>query len=276
MSKTNPFQTKKSLGQYFLNSSIVPQWMCDAAAVEAGDVVIEVGPGTGIMTAELLAHGARVIAIEADKRAVAILKEKFSDEDTAGMLTIHHADIRTFDLTELNVSDHSYSVVSNIPYYLTGMLFRLFLEHTRQPARLVFLVQKEVAKRATASRQRGEKESLLSLSIKLYGTPKYIRTVPRGHFSPQPNVDSAILAIEDITKSRVADIGEERIFSILHLGFGQKRKQLLGNLSKCYPRADLINIFSTLSIPHDIRAEDLDLDTWLALIQKLPKTKSTL
>lgn len=275
MSDINPFETKKSLGQHFLNNASVAQSMCDAGSVENGDIVVEVGPGTGIMTAELLTRGAQVIAIEADDRAIPVLQERFAAAIAGGMLTIHHADIRSLDLRTLTITDQQYKVISNIPYYLTGMLFRLFLEHEAQPSCLVFLVQKEVAKRATASRTRNEKESLLSLSVKLYGTPEYVRTVPRGHFSPQPNVDSAIIRIINITRERAREVGAEYFFSILRLGFGQKRKQLLGNLSQRYARADLMHIFSTLSIPHTVRAEDLDLNTWISLIKILKKTQST-
>lgn len=263
------FQHKKSLGQYFLNSTVVPRWMCDAATVSEGDLVVEVGPGTGALTRELLARGARVIALEADPRAIAVLQETFATACKDGTLIIRHADIRTFDLHSLPLVDQGYSVVSNIPYYLTGMLFRTFLEHSIQPQRIVFLTQKEVARRVTSGRERGEKESLLSLSVKLYGTPRYVKTVPRSHFSPQPNVDSGIVLIEDITRARTEDISPDHFFHILHLGFGKKRKQLLGNLSADYAREELTHIFSTLALSPTVRAEDLDLKTWLTLCKAL-------
>src|SRR5690606_300861 len=140
----------------------------------------------------LLARKAVVIALEADVRAIEVLRKTFPKEIERGNLTIHHADIRSFDYGSLpELKDHGYKVVSNIPYYLSGMLFREILEAKVQPTDLVFLVQKEVAKRIVSDAERNEKESLLSLSVKVYGTPKYVKTVSRGHFAPAPNVDSA-------------------------------------------------------------------------------------
>ncbi len=266
------FETKKSLGQHFLNSPTVPRFMCDAAFIEPGDVVVEVGPGTGILTDEILARGANVIALEADKRANEVLEEKFADAIAENRLTIHHVDMRTYDLADLSLPKR-YKVVANIPYYLSGMLFRTFLEHHPQPETIVFLVQKEVAKRITASRERGEKESLLSLSVKLYGMPEYVRKVPRGHFTPPPKVDSAIVAIRNISTDRLSGIDAERFFALLHLGFGKKRKQLLGNLSETYSRETLTHIFSTLDLSLSVRAEDLDLETWLLLARSLISTE---
>jgi len=270
MSEIHKIQAKKSLGQHFLTSPVVPSWMCDAARITSGDSVLEIGPGTGVLTKELLLRGATVTALEADTRAIDALTHTFNTEITDGKLIIHHIDVRNLDLTTLpHISDHSFKVVANIPYYLSGFLFRLFLESSVQPTELVYLVQKEVAKRITSELSRGEKESLLSLSIKAYGAPKYIRTVSRGHFTPPPKVDSGIIAIYDITRDSFKKIDESLFFNILHLGFGQKRKQLLGNLSKNYDRQVLIHIFSTVELPISVRAEDVPLDKWLILVEAL-------
>ena len=270
MEAKKKFQHKKSLGQHFLTSPVVPGWMCDAASITSADTVLEIGPGTGVLTKELLKCGATVIALEADIRAIEVLTESFSQEITAKKLRIEHIDVRTLDLATISgISDHSFKVVANIPYYLSGFLFRLFLESSIQPTDLVYLVQKEVAKRITTSLERGEKESLLSLSIKVYGTPKYIKTVSSGHFTPPPKIDSGIIAITGIQRENFKNIEESLFFSILHLGFGQKRKQLLGNLSKEYDREELINIFSTVDIPISVRAEDVPLEKWLTLVKEL-------
>lgn len=268
-SKMEIFKTKKSLGQHFLNSGVVPNWLADAGEVAAADTVVEVGPGTGALTAELLARGAKVIALEADQRAIEVLEERFEKETRTGQLIIRHADMRDFDLTDLGLIDHSFKVVANIPYYLTGQLFRLFLSGTIQPDRLVFLVQKEVGKRATAELSRGEKESLLSLSIKAFGTPVYVRAVGKGHFTPPPKVDSAIIAVRDIGRDNFRDIEANHFFDLLHLGFGARRKQLLGNLAKQYDRARLTQIFLDLGLPADVRAEDIPLPKWLELAKTL-------
>ena len=264
------FETKKSLGQHFLTTPTVPKWMCDAASVTKSDLVLEIGPGTGILTHELLARGATVIALEADSRALVVLEETFSKEITEGQLVLHHTDVRDFELKTIEqLKEHQYKVVANIPYYLSGLLFRMMLESQMQPSLLVYLVQKEVAKRITVSKQRSEKESILSLSISAYGTAKYVKTVSRGHFSPAPNVDSAIILVEHINRNNFKNLKESFFFELLHIGFGQKRKQLLGNLSKYYNRSILTNIFSTLSLPISTRAEDVSLEKWLELGESL-------
>jgi 16S rRNA (adenine1518-N6/adenine1519-N6)-dimethyltransferase len=163
------------------------------------------------------------------------------------------------------VLDHQYKVVANIPYYLSGSLFRSFLDCDCQPTDLVFLVQKEVAQRIA----RDSKESLLSLSVKVFGTPRYICTVKRGHFTPPPKVDSAIVAVTNINRDAFANITRKQLFTVLHLGFGQKRKQLLGNLSKAHDRKIVSGLFTQLKIPQDVRAEDLSPGTWFKILEKL-------
>jgi 16S rRNA (adenine1518-N6/adenine1519-N6)-dimethyltransferase len=271
------FQTKKSLGQHFLTTPVVPKWMCDAAKIETGDIVLEIGPGTGILTREILARGATVIALEADTRALFVLEATFPLEVKSGKLILHHCDVRELDLKKIKgIKNQKFKVVANIPYYLSGMLFRLMLESDVQPSLLVYLVQKEVAKRICVSLKRGEKESILSLSVKAYGDVHYIKTVSRGHFSPAPKVDSGVILVEHISKTNFKTIKESFFFELLHIGFGQKRKQLLGNLSKKYSRETLTHIFSTLSLPLSTRAEDVSLTLWLSLTEALSKiTPST-
>ena len=119
------------------------------------------------------------------------------------------------------------------------MLFRTFLETDTQPSDLVFLVQKEVAQRIA----RDKKESLLSLSVKVYGDPHYIKTIKRGNFTPAPKVDSAIIAIHNISKNRLGALAEADFFTLIHAGFASKRKQLLGNLSRYFLVRYLYTLF---------------------------------
>jgi 16S rRNA (adenine1518-N6/adenine1519-N6)-dimethyltransferase len=206
-----------------------------------------------------------VIAIEADPRAIAALEGAFVAEIASKQLIIHHHDARTLNPGEFGVLDHQYKVVANIPYYISGSLFRSFLDTDCQPTDLVFLVQKEVALRIA----RDPKESLLSLSVKVFGNPKYICTVKRGHFNPPPKVDSAIVAVSNINRDAFANAPREQLFKLLHLGFGQKRKQLLGNLSKEHDRSALCDLFTKLEIPLDVRAEDVFPDTWFKILGRL-------
>jgi 16S rRNA (adenine1518-N6/adenine1519-N6)-dimethyltransferase len=259
------FEHKKSLGQHFLNSDYVSKKMCEAAGELPGKVVLEIGPGTGALTKEILARGAKVVAVEADARAITALEKAFSAEIARGQLTLHHHDARVLEPNQFNLENKGYIVISNIPYYLSGQLFRSLLDTDCQPSTLVFLIQKEVAERIA----KDKKESLLSLSVKAFGTPTYICTVKRGHFTPAPGVDSAILAIHEINQDNFDNLDKELFFTILHLGFGQKRKQLLGNLSRAYARMDLERVFSSLHIKTTIRAEDISLPTWVSLTRAL-------
>lgn len=266
------FEHKKSLGQNFLTSHVVPGFMCDAALIKPGETVLEIGPGTGMLTKTLLERGAIVVAVETDIRTIPILEEKFKTEIDSGRLKIFHQDARDLDLISLGLKYHEYKVVSNIPYYLSGFLLRLLLENKNQPNHLVFLIQKELAVRIV----RDPKESILSLSVKAFGQPKYFKTVTRGHFQPQPKVDSAILAISDISFSRFDSKSTSDFFSLLHFGLGKKRKQLLSNLSESWDREELTNIFNELGIKLTARGEDLDINKWFTLFHRLFHKSQTL
>ena len=265
------FQHKKSLGQHFLNSDLVPTWLCDAGAVTAGDSVLEIGPGTGALTRELLARGATVIALETDARAVAVLEETFVDALATNQLQLHKHDVRTLAVETLGLSDHAFKVVANIPYYLSGHLFRTLIEHPVQPSDLVFLVQKEVAKRAAAPLPPAPKAkgSLLALSLQVYGTVTCPRTVSRGHFTPPPQVDSAIVVVRHITRDYFDTITEADFFATIRLGYGNKRKQLAHNLHTKYDKPVVAAALGAANLSPTVRAEDISLTQWKTLIQTL-------
>jgi 16S rRNA (adenine1518-N6/adenine1519-N6)-dimethyltransferase len=189
------FLRKKSLGQHFLKTASYVRAIADAGDVAKGDVVLEIGPGEGVLTKELLARGARVIAVEKDHRLIPILEVTFAQEIKGKRLTLIEDDALRFDISNHALKNKSYKLVANIPYYITGALFKKFLSSENQPSTLVFLVQKEVGERIAKSK----KESILSLSVKAYGHVKYVKTVPRGAFSPPPEVDSAILSVSEIS-----------------------------------------------------------------------------
>lgn len=263
-STMQPFEAKKSLGQNFLKNPQIATKIAQAADIVPEEVVFEIGPGTGMLTRALLKEGAQVVALEADDRAVAVLKEEFKDEITSERLTLIHGDARKVTVEELPLPE-TFKVVANIPYYLSGMLFEMFVGGKKQPVCLVFLVQKEVAERIARSR----KESLLSLSLKAYGTPTYEGTVSRGNFEPMPGVDSAILKISNISKDRFHELNEAFFFKVLKAGFSARRKQLRGNLTAIAPKALIDETFSTLGIPEKTRGEDLSVDTWTQIAIRL-------
>jgi 16S rRNA (adenine1518-N6/adenine1519-N6)-dimethyltransferase len=246
---------KKSLGQNFLMHARIAERIADVAGVTKNDTVLEIGPGTGMLTRPLLARAKKVIAIETDGVLVRELQETFATEIQQGNLELIHGDIRNYPQFVPTVQDCGYQVVANIPYYLTGEIFRLLLTATHQPTSITLLVQKEVAERIA----RNKKESLLSLSVKAYGTPKYEFTVPRGAFVPAPKVDSAVLSIRNISRKHFAIPETEKLFfELIHAGFAHKRKLLAGNLK---------GVGVTLPAPlAKKRAEDLSLLDWLTLI----------
>ncbi len=252
----------------------IAQRIALVAGLAPDSVVLEIGPGTGMLTRELLKKARKVIAVETDAELFEKLKTDFADEIVAGRLELIHGDIRSFDISLLS---RGYTLVANIPYYLTGEIFRMFLESNNQPSALTLLVQKEVAERIVARKKkpldsaRG-KESILSLSVKAYGIPKREFIVPRGAFRPAPKVDSAVLTVRDISRKNFSAGGgsasggaysrkmEERFFALIHAGFAHKRKFVRSNLKEMDIDPSLLTL-----IPQKARAEDLPLSVWLKL-----------
>jgi len=252
---------KKSLGQHFLTGTSYVRAVADAGRAGEGDTVLEVGPGRGVLTAELLARGARVIAVEKDRELIPLLREKFETEISSSRLTLVEDDALACDPSFYKLKTQNYKLIANIPYYITGALFEKFLAGKVQPSAIVFLVQKEVAERVAHSK----KESILSLSVKAFGTPKYVKTVPRGAFAPAPSVDSAILAIENISRKNFKNAAHEKqFFALLHAGFAHKRKLLVRNLEPVLGERARESL-TRAGIPLKSRAEDIPLEKWLEL-----------
>lgn len=255
MMRQTSLKPKKSLGQNFLMHQRIAERIAKTALFLPDDTVFEIGPGLGMLTRELLKRARKVIAIEADYELFEKLQIDFAQAIAEGRLDLWHGDIRTFDTATL---PKGYALVANIPYYLTGEIFRMFLESSVQPRSMTLLVQKEVAERIA----RAKKESILSLSVKAYGVPKYEFTVPRGAFRPAPKVDSAVLSIRGISRENFMTRGEElRFFTLLHAGFAHKRKFVRKNLNEAG--------LPWTGIPEKSRAEDLTLAGWLALLRSV-------
>jgi 16S rRNA (adenine1518-N6/adenine1519-N6)-dimethyltransferase len=271
----------------------VLEQIISAARIKKDELVLEIGPGTGALTAALLRAGANVVAVEKDDRAHEILKERFSTECASGQLNVIYGDILDKDIFMIRslplskTSNGSYAIVANIPYYITGAILERFLEHEPRPNRMVLLVQKEVAERIVARPPNGNKssddgenrgkESILSISVKAFGTPKIIANVPRGAFTPPPTVDSAILAIDCISDRRFrisGRLGKEksgsdednidikRFFEIVRAGFAHKRKYLKRNLESVMPAERLSAIWIRLGLDDKARAEDMNTEQW--------------
>lgn len=251
------------LGQHFLNNSYYAKVLADAVAVRPGETIVEVGPGKGALTKHLLTTGAPVVAIEKDEALAASLPATFPGAN----LRVITGDIRDFFSHTSYLVPRTYCVAANIPYYITGEIIRSFFEAGHQPRAMALLIQKEVAERIVA---RDGKESILSLSVKAFGTPKIISKVGKGNFNPPPKVDSAIILIDDISRKNFVSREEERrFFDTVKAGFASKRKLLAGNLSKAFGKAESTAGLTACEISATARAEDLRLEQWLALSKRL-------
>ncbi|MCK4386580.1 MAG: ribosomal RNA small subunit methyltransferase A [Candidatus Pacebacteria bacterium] len=279
------FKAKKSLGQNFLKSGKIVEKIIDTADLKSGDIVLEVGPGKGLLTEKLLEKAKKVSAVEKDDRLIGYLQKKFAREIKTGKLELIHNDILDFSTNNLKPQ---YQIIANLPYYITGQFLRKFLSCDFPPSKMVVMLQKEVAQRITSnlgtrclSLKKGGKESILSLSVKVYGEPKYIATVKAENFTPRPKVDSALLLIDNISKRFFKNINEENFFRLIRAGFSNKRKMLINNLSSktstrnlgigylSFSKEGLADIFEKLEIPLKIRAEDLSLQDWKGLYLEL-------
>lgn len=259
-----PLEAKKSLGQNFLKNPTIIAKIAQAGEIETGDLIIEIGPGTGELTAGILKEivkvgsefdndsesereresdstrskkpkkglktkvPAKIIAIEKDRRAIPILEERFKNEINEGVLEIIEGDFLEMDIVAL-ISGRTFKIIANIPYYITGAIIRKSLELSKKPSKLIFLVQKEVAERIV---NRDGKGSILSNSVAFYGKPRLILAVSKGNFVPAPKVDSAVIKISEIEEStkNLDKKTEEMFFAVLHAGFAHKRKILASNL----------------------------------------------
>ena len=248
MNNFSNLKAKKSLGQNFLKSKNAIFAMIKAGDVSENDIVLEAGPGKGVLTEELLKKAGKVIAVEKDDMLVEFLRDKFKLEIESGKLELVHGDILEFNpatyhlppttynlpLTTYNLQPTTFpsqpttfKLIANIPYHITGQFLRKFLSGDIQPSKMVTLLQKEVMERIMAN---DGKESILSISVKAYGRPKNIGKVSKENFSPKPKVDSAIVAVTDISRERLAGFTDEEYFRAVKTGLGAKRKMLLGNL----------------------------------------------
>ena len=253
---------KKSLGQHWLNDEATLASICDSADVQAGDAVLEVGPGLGTLTRQLLQRGAHVTAVEFDT----ILAEQLqANVEKAGVstdnLTVVHQDILSFDLTALPAG---YKVVANIPYYLTSNLIRVMSESSNPFHTAAILIQKEVAERVVAA---PGKMSLLSVSAQFYCEASLGALVPAELFTPPPKVDSQVLVLKYRSEPLFEGVDMKQFFRLVKAGFSQKRKTLVNSLSAglAISKDQARDLLGAADIAENSRAQALSLDDWYAL-----------
>ena len=256
-------KARKGLGQHFLVDGEVLQVITSVAELTLADVVIEVGPGLGVLTRELAGQAGRVIAVELDSKLADILQQALASFDN---VTILNENILDIDPAALLVEGKAYKVVANLPYYITSPVLRHFLEAAVKPEVMIVMVQKEVAEAIVA--EPGQR-SVLSISVQFYGKPRIVSYVPAQSFYPAPEVGSAILRIDVYPQPVVAVDDEGSFFELVRAGFTASRKQIANSLAQGLklPKAEALALLDGAGIVPQRRAETLTLEEWAQLLQ---------
>lgn len=276
--KQHGLYTKQSLGQNFLVDSEALAKIVAAAEIEPDDFIIEIGPGVGTLTTELVKASNHVVAVEMDDKLAEILSSKQKAEGSK--LEVINEDILKLNVSELTKDHSSYKVVANIPYYITSKILKLFLTAENKPSSIVLLVQKEVAERICA--KPGEM-SVLAISVQTYGVPEIVGIVGKESFFPSPKVDSAILRIKiaddelsffnQFDKFDFTDKSdfEKEFFQTVKIGYASKRKTLVNNLSAGFriDKTKASDILKSSGLSDNARAQELSLEQWAILLKKL-------
>lgn len=234
---------KKRLGQNFLVDRGVLEKIIETADLQKDEMVVEIGPGPGVLTRELLPNVRKVVAIEIDEDIVPVLKESthfFRDK----------LEIRNEHILNVIPPEESYKIVANIPYQLTSPILRKFLIETdHKPTSLTLLVQKEVGEKIC----HPKKKSILSLFVEVFGEAEIITNVPASSFHPAPKVDSAVIHISVNKKSKIS-IDPKLFFRTVKMGFAQRRKKIKNNLP--------MEVLEKAGIDPNVRAEELSIEDW--------------
>jgi len=253
----------RGLGQHFLLDSGVLDVVVSAAELRPEDVVVEVGPGLGILTSVLVKRVERVVAVEVDPRLADALRLRFAD---ARRLTLVNADILDLDTARLLADNGkgaatAYKVVANLPYYVGSAVIRHFLESSRRPGLMVVMVQKEVAESIAAG--PGEM-SILGVSVQLYARPTVVTFVRAESFYPRPKVDSAVLRLDVYQQPALELEDRAAFFEVVRAGFSAPRKQLRNSLAVGLrrPAAEFADLLEEIGIDPHRRPETLSLQEW--------------
>ncbi len=248
---------KKELGQHWLKDRDILAAIADDAELMPEDTVLEIGPGLGTLTSELLRRAGRVVAVEFDPDLARKLPGQFPGKN----LQVVHEDILQFDLGSLPAG---YKVVANVPYYITSKIIEKLMTAKNKPSLVVVLVQKEVAERVAAD--PGDM-SMLAISAQVFAKARLGVEVPREYFTPPPKVDSQVVILETLAAPLVAPEDEKAFFRVVKAGFSAKRKKLRSSISAglaiSKPAAE--ELLRHANINPDDRAEDLSIEDWLRL-----------
>ena len=262
-------KARRSLGQHFLIDETVLKTIIEAAELSPEDTVIEVGPGLGIVTAELVRNAGNVIAVELDTRLASLLKRR---SGSLANLSVINADILKVNLSQLLEGKSKYKVVANLPYYITSPVLRYFVEALPNPSLMVVMVQKEVGEAIVTG---PGKMSLLAISLQMYSEPKIVSYVPAQSFYPQPKVDSVILRLDLLPEPAVKVTDVEGFFEVVRCGFSSRRKQLHNSLAHGLgiKPAEVALLLEKANIDPKRRAETLSLEEWAELYDVVAVSK---
>ena len=270
-------KARKRLGQHFLIDGEVLKLITSAAELTPTDIILEIGPGLGILTRELARQTGWVITVELDNKLANILKQTLASFDN---VTIINKDILRIDpatllrepKTKFAPATSPYKVVANLPYYITSPVLRHFLEASVKPEMMIVMVQKEVAEAIVA--EPGQR-SVLSISVQLYGKPRIVSYVPAQSFYPAPEVDSAILRIDLYSQPAVAVADEKGFFELVRAGFTASRKQIVNSLVQGLglPKTEVLALLGRADIVPQRRAETLTLEEWAHLWRAFARAK---
>lgn len=262
--KSNNLYANKKLGQNFLINQDIIENIVLGAEVNENDVVIEIGPGLGALTAELIKKAGRVVCIELDTNMIKVLEKRFCKNQKFRLI---HGDVLKTDLKNIIKEEKAQhqlkqaKVVANLPYYITTPIIMKLLEEKLDIASITVMVQKEVAQRLTA--KPGEEfTGAITYAISYYSQPSIIIDVPKENFLPAPEVDSAVMQLKILDKPVVEVKDEKFLFEIIKQSFMQKRKTLVNSLSSGgnISKEKIHEILNELGLDEKIRAEKLTLE----------------
>ena len=269
-------KTKKQFGQHWLRNEQVLDKIIKAAQISSTDRILEIGPGTGILTRRLIPAAGAVLAVEIDRDLSALLVKKLGNVDN--FLLLEH-DFLTLDLASTVAQfprfQNTNKVVANIPYNITGPILEKLLGNIQHPAlqpfdSIVLLVQKEVAERLYA-KPSTKAFGALSIRVQYLAHCELICPVPARDFSPPPKVDSAVVRLTPRKLALTAD-NPKLLDSLVRLGFSTRRKMLRNNLQSAIDREALSELLMTQNISTETRAEDLSLEQWIRLSNLINST----
>jgi 16S rRNA (adenine1518-N6/adenine1519-N6)-dimethyltransferase len=257
----------KSLGQNFLTDANIVRKIAELSELSPDDVVCEIGPGLGALTAELSARAGRVVAVEKDARLIPALEHFLAGEEggagfAADNVSVIHADFLEYDLSELPAG---YKLTGNLPYYITTPAVMKAVESSNIPSLIVFMTQREVARRICAS-PGGKDYGAVSVAVQYRCDAGYALDVSREVFVPKPNVDSAVITLRTKPGHRGVPVNEALFFAVVKSSFGQRRKMLRNSLSSLVPDANaLCAAFDKAEVKGTARAETLSVEEFVAL-----------